>query len=80
MNGLLLKEENRNARTFISIVYSTSVPTSQTTQSLSIIKTNRLMLFRGVIGTFMRNIRNTHTHTHTHTHIYIYIYIYVQGY
>jgi hypothetical protein len=49
MNGLILKEENRNARTFVSVVYSTSVPTSQTTQSVSIIKTNRLMLLRGVI-------------------------------
>lgn len=36
---------------FISIAYTTSVPTSQTTQSVSIIKTSRLMLFRGVVGT-----------------------------
>ena len=60
VNGLVLKEENGIARTFISIVYSTSVPTLQTTQSVSIIKTNRLMLFRGVLGTFMRIIRSTY--------------------
>lgn len=49
---MILTGKNRNARTFIEIVYRTSVPVSQTTQSMSIVKNKRLMTVGAVTGIY----------------------------